>query len=140
MHMSMNLCNIKWHYDWIRFPFQLLTFYVLYTFWIYLMYNMAQIMIIDFKLTYPSGTATAHLINSFHTPQGAKLAKWGHDTPHQNTFLCNLFHKHINLVITIFYRYFIIENKWEHWASSSPLAFFGVSSNGSSLQVMTVDL
>ncbi|KAL4351701.1 hypothetical protein GQ457_06G013370 [Hibiscus cannabinus] len=28
-----------------------------------------------FKLTYPSGTATAHLINSFHTPQGAKLAK-----------------------------------------------------------------
>lgn len=32
-------------------------------------------MIIDFKLTYPSGTATAHLINSFHTPQGAKLAK-----------------------------------------------------------------
>lgn len=39
------------------------------------MYNMAQIMIIDFKLTYPSGSATAHLINSFHTPQGAKLAK-----------------------------------------------------------------
>ncbi|RYR57941.1 hypothetical protein Ahy_A05g023610 isoform A [Arachis hypogaea] len=34
-----------------------------------------QIMVIDFKLTYPSGTATAHLINSFHTPQGAKLAK-----------------------------------------------------------------
>ncbi|EPS70080.1 hypothetical protein M569_04676 [Genlisea aurea] len=33
------------------------------------------IMIIDFKLIYPSGTATAHLINSFHTPQGAKLAK-----------------------------------------------------------------
>ncbi|XP_059645796.1 probable metal-nicotianamine transporter YSL5 isoform X2 [Cornus florida] len=32
-------------------------------------------MVIDFKLTYPSGTATAHLINSFHTPEGAKLAK-----------------------------------------------------------------
>ncbi|KAK1388850.1 hypothetical protein POM88_017028 [Heracleum sosnowskyi] len=32
-------------------------------------------MIIDFKLIYPSGTATAHLINSFHTPQGARLAK-----------------------------------------------------------------
>lgn len=32
-------------------------------------------MIIDFKLTYPSGTATAILINSFHTPQGAKVAK-----------------------------------------------------------------
>ncbi|EEF52280.1 probable metal-nicotianamine transporter YSL7 [Ricinus communis] len=36
---------------------------------------LRKIMIIDFKLTYPSGTATAHLINSFHTPQGAKLAK-----------------------------------------------------------------
>lgn len=33
-----------------------------------------QIMIVDFKLTYPSGTATAFLINSFHTPKGAKLA------------------------------------------------------------------
>ncbi|ESR54668.1 putative metal-nicotianamine transporter YSL5 [Citrus sinensis] len=32
-------------------------------------------MIIDFKLTYPSGTATAYLINSFHTPEGARLAK-----------------------------------------------------------------
>nr|GMC65965.1 probable metal-nicotianamine transporter YSL7 [Ipomoea batatas] len=36
---------------------------------------LRKIMIIDFRLTYPSGTATAHLINSFHTPQGAKLAK-----------------------------------------------------------------
>ncbi|CBI27128.3 unnamed protein product, partial [Vitis vinifera] len=36
---------------------------------------LRKIMIIDYKLTYPSGTATAHLINSFHTPQGAKLAK-----------------------------------------------------------------
>ncbi|WZY83968.1 hypothetical protein YC2023_030352 [Brassica napus] len=35
---------------------------------------LRKIMVIDFKLTYPSGTATAHLINSFHTPQGAKLA------------------------------------------------------------------
>ncbi|KAF2314788.1 hypothetical protein GH714_033568 [Hevea brasiliensis] len=34
-----------------------------------------RIMIIEFKLIYPSGAATAHLINSFHTPQGAKLAK-----------------------------------------------------------------
>ncbi|XP_054804538.1 probable metal-nicotianamine transporter YSL7 [Prosopis cineraria] len=32
-------------------------------------------MIVDFNLTYPSGTAAAHLINSFHTPRGAKLAK-----------------------------------------------------------------
>lgn len=36
---------------------------------------LRKIMIIDFKLVYPSGTATAYLINSFHTPQGAKLAK-----------------------------------------------------------------
>ncbi|KAJ8442184.1 hypothetical protein Cgig2_005124 [Carnegiea gigantea] len=36
---------------------------------------LRKIMIIDFKLIYPSGTATAHLINSFHTPKGAKLAK-----------------------------------------------------------------
>ncbi|KAI3982236.1 hypothetical protein MKX01_024953 [Papaver californicum] len=36
---------------------------------------LRKIMIIDYKLTYPSGTATAYLINSFHTPQGAKLAK-----------------------------------------------------------------
>uniref|UniRef100_A0A251V1K1 Putative oligopeptide transporter, OPT superfamily n=1 Tax=Helianthus annuus TaxID=4232 RepID=A0A251V1K1_HELAN len=36
---------------------------------------LRKIMIIDFKLSYPSGTATAHLINSFHTPQGAKLAR-----------------------------------------------------------------
>ncbi|KAL6319913.1 hypothetical protein AAG906_036987 [Vitis piasezkii] len=38
---------------------------------------LRKIMIVDFKLTYPSGTATAHLINSFHTPQGAKLANIG---------------------------------------------------------------
>jgi uncharacterized oligopeptide transporter (OPT) family protein len=37
-----------------------------------------QIMIVDYKLTYPSGTATAYLINGFHTPEGAKLAKYVH--------------------------------------------------------------
>ncbi|XP_068639258.1 probable metal-nicotianamine transporter YSL7 [Aristolochia californica] len=36
---------------------------------------LRRIMIIKYRLTYPSGTATAHLINSFHTPAGAKLAK-----------------------------------------------------------------
>ncbi|XP_058090312.1 probable metal-nicotianamine transporter YSL7 [Magnolia sinica] len=36
---------------------------------------LRKIMIIEHKLIYPSGTATAHLINSFHTPQGAKLVK-----------------------------------------------------------------
>ncbi|XP_077234240.1 putative metal-nicotianamine transporter YSL9 isoform X2 [Tasmannia lanceolata] len=34
-----------------------------------------QIMIIDYKLTYPNGTATAVLINGFHTPQGDKMAR-----------------------------------------------------------------
>lgn len=32
-------------------------------------------MIIDYKLTYPSGTATAVLINGFHTKKGDKMAK-----------------------------------------------------------------
>ncbi|GAA0158064.1 transporter [Lithospermum erythrorhizon] len=36
---------------------------------------LRKIMIVKFRLIYPSGTATAHLINSFHTPQGARLAK-----------------------------------------------------------------
>ncbi|XP_057795501.1 probable metal-nicotianamine transporter YSL7 [Salvia miltiorrhiza] len=36
---------------------------------------LSKVMIINFKLTYPSATATANLINSFHTPQGVKLAK-----------------------------------------------------------------
>lgn len=45
--------------------------------WIKSCQLVLQIMIIDYKLIYPSGTATAHLINSFHTPQGAKLAKYG---------------------------------------------------------------
>ncbi|RAL45436.1 hypothetical protein DM860_014825 [Cuscuta australis] len=34
-----------------------------------------KLMVLKFKLTYPSGTATAYLINSFHTPKGAVLAK-----------------------------------------------------------------
>lgn len=33
-------------------------------------------MIIDYKLTYPSGTATAILINGFHTSQGDAMAKY----------------------------------------------------------------
>ncbi|XP_038982835.1 probable metal-nicotianamine transporter YSL12 [Phoenix dactylifera] len=36
---------------------------------------LRKIMIIDYKLIYPSGTATAFLINGFHTPEGAKKAK-----------------------------------------------------------------
>lgn len=36
---------------------------------------LRKIMIIDYKLTYPSGTATAVLINGFHTPRGDKMAK-----------------------------------------------------------------
>jgi len=32
-------------------------------------------MIIRHRLTFPSGSATAHLINSFHSPQGVMQAK-----------------------------------------------------------------
>lgn len=35
---------------------------------------LRKVMILDYKLTYPSGTATAMLINSFHTNAGAELA------------------------------------------------------------------
>ncbi|KAK8593103.1 hypothetical protein V6N12_045190 [Hibiscus sabdariffa] len=35
---------------------------------------LRKVMILDYKLTYPSGTATALLINSFHNNSGAKLA------------------------------------------------------------------
>ncbi|KAF6983137.1 hypothetical protein CFC21_001412 [Triticum aestivum] len=34
-----------------------------------------QVMILDYRLLFPTGTAQAHLINSFHTPQGAIVAK-----------------------------------------------------------------
>ncbi|XP_012834985.1 PREDICTED: probable metal-nicotianamine transporter YSL7 [Erythranthe guttata] len=37
---------------------------------------LRKVMILRYKLTYPSGTATAYLINSFHTPKGARLAKY----------------------------------------------------------------
>ncbi|MBA0812398.1 hypothetical protein Gohar_026369 [Gossypium harknessii] len=35
---------------------------------------LRKVMVLDYKLTYPSGTATAMLINSFHTHSGAELA------------------------------------------------------------------
>ncbi|KAI3500959.1 hypothetical protein L1887_36788 [Cichorium endivia] len=35
---------------------------------------LRKVMVMDYKLTYPSGTATAMLINSFHTTTGADLA------------------------------------------------------------------
>ncbi|KAH9751525.1 metal-nicotianamine transporter YSL3 [Citrus sinensis] len=36
---------------------------------------LRKIMVIDYKLTYPSGTATAVLINGFHSSKGNKMAK-----------------------------------------------------------------
>ncbi|KAF9667283.1 hypothetical protein SADUNF_Sadunf15G0006500 [Salix dunnii] len=36
---------------------------------------LRKIMIIDYELSYPSGTATAVLINGFHTPKGDKMAR-----------------------------------------------------------------
>ncbi|KAJ4841243.1 Metal-nicotianamine transporter ysl3 [Turnera subulata] len=41
------------------------------------MVPLRKIMIIDYKLSYPSGTATAVLINGFHTPKGDKMARYG---------------------------------------------------------------
>jgi uncharacterized oligopeptide transporter (OPT) family protein len=32
-------------------------------------------MIVDYKLIYPSGSAVAGIVNSFHTPKGATKAK-----------------------------------------------------------------
>ncbi|KAL0317957.1 UNVERIFIED_CONTAM: Metal-nicotianamine transporter YSL3 [Sesamum angustifolium] len=40
---------------------------------------LRKIMIIDYKLRYPSGTATAVLINGFHTTKGDKMAKFYFD-------------------------------------------------------------
>ncbi|XP_022848946.1 probable metal-nicotianamine transporter YSL6 [Olea europaea var. sylvestris] len=37
---------------------------------------LRKVMVLDYKLTYPSGTATAMLINSFHTNTGAELARY----------------------------------------------------------------
>ncbi|XP_062222603.1 metal-nicotianamine transporter YSL2-like isoform X2 [Phragmites australis] len=36
---------------------------------------LRKALVIDYKLTYPSGTATAVLINGFHTPKGEENAK-----------------------------------------------------------------
>lgn len=49
-------------------------------------------MILDYKLTYPSGTATAVLINSFHTPQGAEGAAYVSSSCDSNS----LTHLHIH--------------------------------------------
>ncbi|EAY97268.1 hypothetical protein OsI_19187 [Oryza sativa Indica Group] len=35
-----------------------------------------QIMIIDYQLLFPTGSVIGHLINSFHTPEGAYIAKF----------------------------------------------------------------
>ncbi|CAM6095166.1 unnamed protein product [Calypogeia fissa] len=42
---------------------------------IFVLVPLRKVMIIDYKLTYPSGTATAVLINSFHNTSGAALAR-----------------------------------------------------------------
>lgn len=58
-------------------------------------------MIIDYKLTYPSGTATAVLINGFHTPKGDKMARYHSELRIQNNEL-----KEFNIIFicTILYR------------------------------------
>ncbi|XP_004962522.1 probable metal-nicotianamine transporter YSL3 [Setaria italica] len=39
------------------------------------MVPLVQIMIVDYRLLFPTGSVVAHLINSFHTPLGAYVAK-----------------------------------------------------------------
>ncbi|KAF8659495.1 hypothetical protein HU200_058437 [Digitaria exilis] len=39
------------------------------------MLPLVKIMIVDYRLLFPTGSVVAHLINSFHTPQGAYVAK-----------------------------------------------------------------
>jgi len=46
-----------------------------------------QVLVIDYKLTYPSGTATAILINGFHSKQGDKNAKYGFHHPHLSSLM-----------------------------------------------------
>jgi len=40
----------------------------------FLFSSISQVMIVDYKLTYPSGTTTSMLINSFHNNTRAELA------------------------------------------------------------------
>ncbi|TVU18555.1 hypothetical protein EJB05_34661 [Eragrostis curvula] len=42
---------------------------------VFLIVPMMQIMLVDYKLLFPSGTVAALLVNSFHTPEGAYVAK-----------------------------------------------------------------
>lgn len=49
--------------------------------------NAIQVMVLDYKLTYPSGTATAMLINSFHTKSGAELAGYTNFTTQKLLYL-----------------------------------------------------
>jgi uncharacterized oligopeptide transporter (OPT) family protein len=55
---------------------RLITFLFLVSFsGLFILMPFRKVMIIRHRLTYPSGVATAHLINSFHTPQGASNAR-----------------------------------------------------------------
>ena len=35
-----------------------------------------QVLVIDYRLTFPSGTATGIMIKGFHTPMGEKIAQY----------------------------------------------------------------
>ncbi|KAG2655479.1 hypothetical protein PVAP13_1KG020600 [Panicum virgatum] len=55
---------------------KLIVFYLLISFvGLFAIIPMTKTMIIRHRLTYATGTATAHLINSFHTPQGVQQAR-----------------------------------------------------------------
>lgn len=42
---------------------------------LFVLIPLRKIMIVDYKLPYPSGSATAILINNFHTPKGDKMVR-----------------------------------------------------------------
>lgn len=93
-----------------------------------------QIMIVDHKLVYPSGTATAHLINSFHTPQGANLVRQDH-LLELSALLNPPFVVYTDSIPGFNYT----GNRSLFYSSASHLALSGLFSNGSTPPAMTVD-
>lgn len=85
-------------------------------------------MIIDYKLTYPSGTATAVLINGFHTPKGDENAKYV-----LFSFIFVLYFDqihHLILVVVLTEHFKISGNRFMGSPNSSLSVFFGVSFSG----------
>lgn len=69
--------------------------------------NSFQVMILKYKLTYPSGTATAYLINSFHTPKGAKLAKYVSSMNEADAVFIYVLIAYVSIIYGLFRLFFI---------------------------------